>query len=127
MTALFRRIQPAKTFRITVDTIAQFLGIPASLIVRVQCWRYVLFVHRLDRGGQFVSYRKLQEWKEAIALIIESCITFKELWQLWLQVKQDCQKFQKQYKRAVIAFLRQLWLKRRDALKSLPQVECAAE
>lgn len=87
--------------------------------MRVQCWRYVLFVHRLDRGGQFISYRKLQEWKDAIALLIETCPTFKDLCQLWLQVKQDCRKFKKQYKGTGIAFLRQLWLKRRDALKHL--------
>ncbi|MFE1746123.1 hypothetical protein [Coleofasciculus sp. H7-2] len=58
MTILFRQIKPFK-FRIAFDLIAKFLGIPQSQIVRAECWRYILFVHRRDRGGQFISYRKL--------------------------------------------------------------------
>ncbi|MFW5667460.1 MAG: hypothetical protein ACOC2Z_18310 [Coleofasciculus sp.] len=56
MSALFRRIQPAKKFRITKRQIAKFLRIPKSMIVNVECWCYVIFVHRKDRGGQFISY-----------------------------------------------------------------------
>ena len=68
MTILFRRIKPY-TFPITLDLIAKFLHIPKSLIVRAECWAYVLFVHRRDKGGQFISYRKLAMWLKAIASI----------------------------------------------------------
>lgn len=51
MTTLFRRLQPAQKFRITIHAIAQLLKIPKHLIVRVECWAYVLFVHRQDKGG----------------------------------------------------------------------------
>jgi len=37
MSALFRRIQPAKKFRITKRQIAKFLRIPQSIIVNVEC------------------------------------------------------------------------------------------
>jgi regulator of sirC expression with transglutaminase-like and TPR domain len=62
MTALFRRIQPFKKFRITAYIIARLLKIPRHLIVRIECWAYIIFVHRCDCGGQFISYRKLQQW-----------------------------------------------------------------
>ena len=55
MTILFRRINPAQNFRITKRQIAKFLRIPESLIVKIESWLYVLFVHRLDKGGQFIS------------------------------------------------------------------------
>ncbi|MBD2002267.1 MULTISPECIES: hypothetical protein [Cyanophyceae] len=54
MTALFRRIQPPKTFRLTVALVAKYLKIPESLILRFEYWQNVLFVQRTDRGGQFV-------------------------------------------------------------------------
>ncbi|HAA31748.1 MAG TPA: hypothetical protein DCE56_33690 [Cyanobacteria bacterium UBA8553] len=65
MTILFRRIKPHK-FPITIDLIAKFLKIPKSLIVRAECWACVLFVYRCDKGGQFISYRKLAIWLEAV-------------------------------------------------------------
>ncbi len=61
MTTLFRRLQPAHKFHISIGAIAQLLKIPKHLIVRIECWAYVIFVHRSDRGGQFLSYRKLQQ------------------------------------------------------------------
>jgi hypothetical protein len=67
MTTLFRRLQPAKKFRITLSCIAQLLKIPSHLIVRIQCWAYVVFVHRSDKGGQFLSYRRLRQWLNAIS------------------------------------------------------------
>ncbi len=63
MTALFRRINPAQKFRITKRQIAKFLRIPESLIVKIESWLYVIFVHRLDKGGQFISYRQMEQWK----------------------------------------------------------------
>jgi hypothetical protein len=68
MTTLFRRIQPAKKFRVTVNAIAlrapakliaQYLKSPKHEILRVERWAYVVFVHRKGRGGQFISYDSL--------------------------------------------------------------------
>jgi hypothetical protein len=63
MTTLFRRLQPTQKFRISIGAIAkhavrliaQLLKIPKHLILRVECWAYVVFVHRRDKGGQFIS------------------------------------------------------------------------
>ncbi|HBL00150.1 MAG TPA: hypothetical protein DD001_23920, partial [Microcoleaceae bacterium UBA10368] len=63
MTPLFRRIQPSKKLRITVRSIARLLKIPQNLIKRVESWANVVFVNRRDRGGQFISYRRLEEWQ----------------------------------------------------------------
>ena len=67
MSTLFRRLQPAQKFRISVSCIAKLLRIPKHLIVRLECWAYVLFIHRRDKGGEFISYRQLQQWKNAVA------------------------------------------------------------
>ncbi len=125
MTALFRRIQPPKTFRLTVALVAKYLKIPESLILRFEYWQNVLFVHRTDRGGQFVSYRQLRLWWDAIALLFETCHTPTALQQLGLQIKEDSQKFSDYYKE-MMEDLRQLWVKRRDYLGSLPGKESAA-
>lgn len=79
MTALFQRIQPSKKFRITISSIARFLRIPKQLIVGVECWEYVLFVHRRDKGGRFISYRQLKEWQNAVACQIQNCSTLQQL------------------------------------------------
>ncbi len=86
MTTLFRRLQPFKKFRITVGAIARLLKIPKHQIVRVECWAYVVFVHRSDRGGQFISYRQLRQWLNAIACQIQNCLTWQQLRQLWLAI-----------------------------------------
>jgi hypothetical protein len=97
MTKLFRRLQPAKKFRITKSAIAQLLKIPQHLIVRVECWAYVLFIHRQDKGGQFISYRKLQQWQNAVACQIQNCSTSQQLRLLWMTIEDDCKKHKKQY------------------------------
>ncbi|MBD1838067.1 hypothetical protein H6F78_11655 [Coleofasciculus sp. FACHB-64] len=125
MTTLFRRIQPPKTFRLTVVLLAKYLKIPESFIVRFECWQNVLFVHRTDRGGQFVSYRQLRLWWDAIALLFQTCHTPTALQQLGLQIKEDSQKFSDYYQE-MMEDLRQLWVKRRDYLGSLPGKESAA-
>ncbi len=79
MTILFRRIKPAQKFRITKRKIAKFLRIPESLIVKVESWSYVLFVHRQDKGGQFISYRQLEQWKNAVACQLQKCSTQEQL------------------------------------------------
>jgi hypothetical protein len=47
--------------------------------VRVECLAYVLFVHRTDKGGQFISYRRLQHWLNAVAYQIQNCSTCQQL------------------------------------------------
>ena len=58
MTNLFSRLQPPQKFRISIHAIAKLLKIPKRLILRIECWAYIVFVHRTDKGGQFISYRK---------------------------------------------------------------------
>ena len=116
MTILFRRIKPHK-FPITIDLIAKFLKIPKSMIVRAECWAYVLFVHRCDKGGQFISYRKLAMWLEAVVSIIQTCTTLDDLWQVGLWIKQECEKFE--YDKPVLEYLRRVWAKHRDYLRDL--------
>jgi len=94
MTALFRRINPAQKFRITKRQIAQFLGVSESLIVKVESWLYVLFVHRLDKGGQFISYRQMEQWKNAVACHLQKCSTWEQLEHLWNAIKFDHTKHQ---------------------------------
>jgi hypothetical protein len=112
MTTLFHRLQPAQKFRITVTCIARLLKIPKHLIVRVECWAYVVFVHRRDVGGQFISYRKLQQWLNAVACQIQNCATWQELRQLWLAIEADCKKHNKQYNGKAHPFLCKIWTKR---------------
>jgi hypothetical protein len=82
MTTLFRRIQPRQKFRVSVYAIARLLNIPKHKIVRVECWAYVVFVHHRDVGGQFISYRKLQQWLNAVACQIQNCSNWQQLRQL---------------------------------------------
>ncbi len=112
MTTLFRRLQPARKFRITVGAIAQLLKIPKHLIVRVECWAYVLFVHRTDKGGQFISYRQLQQWRNAVACRIQNCSTWQQLRSLWLALEDDFKKHKKQYHPEHYPFLCKIWTKR---------------
>ncbi|MEQ8464644.1 hypothetical protein [Coleofasciculus sp. E1-EBD-02] len=72
MTILFRRIKP-RTFPITLDMIAQFLGIPKSMIIRAEHWAYVLFVHRRDRGGQFIIKDVVGKVWNTTPLLLPSC------------------------------------------------------
>jgi hypothetical protein len=112
MTPLFRRLQPAKKFRISVSAIAQALKIPKHLIVRFECWAYVIFVHRSDKGGQFISYRQLRQWLNAVACQIQNCSTWQQLRSLWLEIESDRTKHEKQYKGEPYPFLCKIWTKR---------------
>jgi len=111
MTTLFRRLQPANKFRITAGEIAKLLKIPKHLIIRVECWAYVVFVHRIDKGGQFISYRQLQQWQNAVACQIQKCTTWQQLRQLWLEIETDKQKHTQQYDDKHYSFLCQIWTK----------------
>ncbi|GET37528.1 hypothetical protein [Microseira wollei] len=116
MTALFNRIQPAAKFRITKGQIAKFLGIAESAIKDIQRWHYVLFVHRRDRGGQFISYRKLEQWKNALASHMQKCETLQQLNFLKSAISRDSKKYGKQYNDAVKLFLHQIWQKCQEKL-----------
>lgn len=120
MTILFRQIKP-NYFPISLDLIARFLGIPRSMIVKAQKWAYILFVHRRDKGGQFISYRKLILWIEAIAKIIQNSTNLDDLWQIGLWIKQECEKFE--YAKPVLEYLRNIWAKHRKYLRSLSNPE----
>lgn len=126
MTPLFRRIQPSKKLRITVRSIAQALKITQNLIKRVECWANVVFVHRLDRGGQFVSYRKLEEWQNAIASYIQSCPNISELSQLVTSIHRDTRKFNKQYSQKTLDFLLQMCSERQNEFNIWESVNCLA-
>ena len=121
MTVLFRRINPAQKFRITKRQIAKFLRISELLIVKVEPWLYVLFVHRLDKGGQFISYRQIEHWKNAVACQLQNCITLEQLEQLWSAIKFDRTKHKKQYAASVILFLEKIHLKCLEAIPKLSQ------
>ncbi len=126
MTTLFRRLQPFKKFRITVGAIARLLKIPKRQIVRVECWAYVVFVHRSDRGGQFISYRQLRQWLNAIACQIQNCSTWQQLRQFWLAIDADWKKHKKQYSDEHYSLLCQIWTKRWDILWNEPELAKSA-
>ena len=119
MSIFFRRIQPAQRFYLTPRYIAHVLKIPLSAIVRIERWAYVLFVHRRDKGGQFVSYRQLNRWIRTIARMIQTSPTLEDLEQLELWLKQESVKFEQRYSAIAREYLRQLWTERRNELMSL--------
>ena len=109
---LFRHLQPCQNFHITVMEIAKILHIPPSVIVRIERWAYVIFIHRRDRGGQFLSYRKLQRWQNAVACQIQKCTDEEQLEKLWWAIQADCKKFAKQYNmESYQAFIDKIWTK----------------
>ena len=126
MTPLFRRIQPSKKLRITARSIAQFLKISQNLIKRVESWANVVFVHRLDKGGQFISYRRLEEWQNALAHQIQTCPTLSELSQLKTSIQYDCRKFKKQYLQKTLDFLIEMCIERQDILEIWESSNCIA-
>lgn len=97
MTRLFRRLQPRQKLRITKADIAKLLKIPKHLIVRFECWAYIVFIHRTDKGGQFLSYRQLQQWQNAVAHQIQNCFNWQQLQQLWQEIEADINKHITQY------------------------------
>lgn len=116
MTSLFRRIQPAQQFHLNARHIAHVLKIRHLVIVRIEYWAYILFVHRQDKGGQFVSYRQLNCWMRTIARMIQTSPTLENLQQLGLWIKQETEKFEDRYSAKELNYLRQLWAQRREEL-----------
>ncbi|NEO99621.1 MAG: hypothetical protein F6K58_13265 [Symploca sp. SIO2E9] len=117
MTNLFKSLQPAQKFRISICDLARLLKIPQHMIVRVECWAYVVFVHRRDVGGQFISYRKLEQWKNAVACQIQKCSTVPQLQKLWREILLDYRKYKKQYEKGSRLFFRKIRLQRWDILR----------
>ena len=116
MTTLFRRLQPGQKFRISITCIAQLLKIPRHLIVRVECWAYVVFVHRTDKGGRFISYRQLRQWRNAVGYQIQKCISWQQLRSLWLAIEDDYKRHNKQYDDEHYPFLCKISTKHWDTL-----------
>jgi hypothetical protein len=116
MTTLFRRLKPAQKFRITKRQIAKFLRIPTSKIVKIESWLYVVFVHRLDKGGQFISYRKIEQWQNAVACQLQKCSTSEKLQHLWNAITFDHTKHNKQYNNSVFPFLEKICEKCQQAI-----------
>jgi hypothetical protein len=123
MKTLFRRLQPPQKFRINISCIAQLLKIPKHLIVRVECWAYVVFVHRIDKGGQFISYRKLQQWRNAAASQIQNCVTFQERQLLWNLIEEDYKKYNQQYDDNYQPFLSKILGKYGDKLQGYATIQ----
>jgi hypothetical protein len=122
MTALFRRINPAQKFRITKRQIAKLLRIPESLIVKIEFWLYVVFVHRLDKGGQFISYRQMEQWKNAVACQLQKCSTKQQLQHLWNAIEYDHTKHNQQYSDSVLPFLKKIWAKCQETISKLSEI-----
>ena len=107
---LNRLIQPNRHFHLTIREIAKLLRIPPQIILRIELWVRVIFIHRSDRGGQFISYRKLEKWKNAVACQIQKCTTHKQLDDLWDLIEADREKYSKQYRvEAFKAFIKKVW------------------
>ena len=106
---IFARIQPQKTFHITIKAVAKLLRIPPKMIVRIEKWDYVLFVHRRDIGGQFVSYRKLRNWQNVLAMKIKNCYKKAKLDTLWNAIEKDIKKYKKQYTKTDENILTEVW------------------
>jgi hypothetical protein len=84
--------------------------------VRVECWAYVVFVHRHDKGGQFISYRTLQQWQNAVACQIQNSSTWQQLRQLWLALEDDYKQHHNQYDDKHYSCLCKIWTKRWNKL-----------
>lgn len=116
MSRLFRQIQPAQRFHLSLRYIAHCLKIPLSAIARVECWAYVVFIHRCDRGGQFISYRSLNRWTRTIAQMIQTSPTLEELLKLGYSIREEAEEFKEKYSSTMLNYWRQLWAERRDKL-----------
>ena len=121
MTILFRRIKPAQKFRITKRQIAKLLRISESLIVKIESWLFVVFVHRTDKGGQFISYRQIEQWKNAVACQVQKCLTQEQLQHLWNAITFDHTKHQQQYADSVLPFMKKILAKCQEAISKKSQ------
>ncbi|MDJ0649221.1 MAG: hypothetical protein QNJ60_10995 [Xenococcaceae cyanobacterium MO_188.B19] len=126
MTYLFHLLQPQEKLRITKNAIAKMLNIPLNLIIRVECWTYVIFIHRQDRGGQFISYRQLREWQNAVASQIQKCQNLSQLNSLWIAIELDWYRYQAQYADNYLEFVQGVWSDRKSQLNQQSRISLAA-
>ncbi len=126
MTYLFHLLQPQEKLRITKNAIAKMLNIPLNLIIRVECWTYVIFIHRQDRGGQFISYRQLREWQNAVASQIQKCQNLSQLNSLWIAIELDWYRYQAQYADNYLEFIQGVWSDRKSQLNQQSRISLAA-
>ncbi|MBD2101707.1 hypothetical protein H6F94_12600 [Leptolyngbya sp. FACHB-261] len=113
MRKLLQLIDP-RQFEISLSYLATYLGITQDCILRFEQWANVLFVHRKDRGGQFISYRNLIQWLEACVQAIRTCESHQALKELGQLLKTELQRFT--YAPDAIAYLRRLWQQRKAQL-----------
>ncbi|MBD2103121.1 hypothetical protein [Leptolyngbya sp. FACHB-261] len=92
-----------RQFEISLSYLATYLGIIQDCILRFEQWANVLFVHRKDRGGQFISYRNLIHWLEAYVQAIRNSPTHQTLKELGQLLKAETQRFT--YAADTIAYL----------------------
>ncbi|MBD2100152.1 hypothetical protein [Leptolyngbya sp. FACHB-261] len=113
MRHLLHLINP-RQFEISLSYLATYLGITQDCILRFEQWANVLFVHRKDRGGQFISYRNLIQWLEACVQAIRNSPTHQTLQELGQLLKAETQRFT--YAADTLAYLRRLWQQRKAQL-----------
>ncbi|MBD2104456.1 hypothetical protein [Leptolyngbya sp. FACHB-261] len=113
MRQLLQLINP-RQFEISLSYLATYLGIAQDCILRFEQWANVLFVHRKDRGGQFISYRDLIQWLEACVQTIRTCPNHQALQELGQLLKNELQRFT--YAADTIAYLRRMWQQRKAQL-----------
>jgi hypothetical protein len=100
----------------------QILENSASLIVKIESWLYVIFVHRLDKGGQFISYRQMEQWKNAVACQLQKCSTQQQLQHLWNAIEHDHTKHNSQYADSVLPFLKKIWTKYQETRPKVSEI-----
>lgn len=126
MTYLFHLLQPRQKLHITKNTIARLLNIPINFIIKVECWTDVIFIHRQDRGGQFISYRRLKEWQNAVASQIQKCQSLSQLNSLWIAMELDYYRYQQQYCDNYLQFVQQVWSNQKIQLGKKSGISLAA-
>jgi hypothetical protein len=116
MQPLRRRINP-QTFVITLRQIAKHLKTTPNRILNWQKWEHVLWVHLEDKGGYFISYRKLQQWLAACRTLIRGCQHLNALNALWSTILQEASR----YTEEAIGELETIWQQRYTHLLSRQQ------
>ena len=82
-----------KQFAITLEQIAQLLGIPPHRILKWERWYNVLWVHIEGKGGYFISYRRLKQWLAACSALIYFCPNRDSLQRLWECIEKESHRY----------------------------------
>lgn len=94
--------------------------------MRIENWAYILFVHRRDRGGQFISYRRLAHWIRRITRRIELSTSLEDLLQVRGGIKQEAIQFEDRYYPAILSLWQQLLAKRQEEISNFEKASGAA-